>query len=163
MRLPVKEGSRIVEDWGRAWFQILDPLLTNWYLTNYLTSSSFIFLIFLYFPHKPGENRSACLHQVLMLWDEIRWLISFSKMLGIWSLLSRYWGFPDGAVVKESNAGDMASIPGSGIFLGGGNSNLLQYSCLGSLMDRGAWWLQSMGSQRVGHDLVTEHSRHRRY
>ena len=21
-------------------------------------------------------------------------------------------------------------------------------------MDRGAWWLQSMGSQRVGHDLV---------
>lgn len=29
VRLPVKEGSRIVEDWGRAWFQILDPLLTN--------------------------------------------------------------------------------------------------------------------------------------
>ena len=28
VRLPVKEGSRIVEDWGRAWFHILDPLLT---------------------------------------------------------------------------------------------------------------------------------------
>ena len=23
-------------------------------------------------------------------------------------------------------------------------------------MDRGAWWLQSMGSQRVGHNLVTK-------
>ena len=31
--------------------------------------------------------------------------------------------------------------------------NLLQYSCLGNPMDRGAWRaIQSMGSQRVGHD-----------
>ena len=33
-----------------------------------------------------------------------------------------------------------------------GNGNPLQYPCLENLMDRGAWWLQSMGSQRVGHD-----------
>ena len=31
----------------------------------------------------------------------------------------------------------------------------LQYSCLENPMDRGAWWaIQSMGSQRVGHDWV---------
>ena len=29
------------------------------------------------------------------------------------------------------------------------NGNLLQYSCLGNPMDRGAWWAtQSMGSQK---------------
>ena len=41
-------------------------------------------------------------------------------------------------------------------YLEEGNGNPLQYSCLENLLDRGAWWLQSMGSQRVGHDLATE-------
>ena len=36
--------------------------------------------------------------------------------------------------------GDMGSIPGSGRSVGGGNGNPLQYSCLGNLTDRGAWW-----------------------
>ena len=35
---------------------------------------------------------------------------------------------------------------------GEGDSNPLQYSCLENPMDRGACGLQSMGSQRVGHD-----------
>ena len=35
---------------------------------------------------------------------------------------------------------------------GEGNGNQLQYSCLENPMDRGAWGLQSMGSQSVGHD-----------
>ena len=41
-------------------------------------------------------------------------------------------GFPDGSNDKESacNTGDPGSIPGSGISLGGGNDNPLQYSCL---------------------------------
>ena len=38
-----------------------------------------------------------------------------------------------------------------------GNGNTLQYSCLGNPMDRGPFGLQSTGSQRVGHDLATEH------
>ena len=48
-------------------------------------------------------------------------------------------GFPGGSVVKNppANAGDMGSIPGSGISPGGGNGNPLQYSCLGNPMDRG--------------------------
>ena len=62
-------------------------------------------------------------------------------------------GFPDGSGGIESscNAGDMGSIPGLGRSPGGGHGNPLQYSCLENPMDGGAWWVQSMGSQRVGH------------
>ena len=54
-------------------------------------------------------------------------------------------GFPGGTVVKNlpANAGDTRDaglIPGSGRFPGEGNGNPLQYSCLESSMDRGAWW-----------------------
>ena len=37
-------------------------------------------------------------------------------------------------------AGDMGLIPGLGRSSVGGNSNPLQYFCLGNPMDRGAWW-----------------------
>ena len=52
-------------------------------------------------------------------------------------------GFPGGTVVKNlpanaGVAGDMVSIPGLGRFPGGRNGNLLQYTCLGNPMDRGA-------------------------
>ena len=51
-------------------------------------------------------------------------------------------GFCDGTAGKESacNAGEKGSIPGSGRSHGGGHGNPLQYSCLGNLVDRGAWW-----------------------
>ena len=39
-----------------------------------------------------------------------------------------------------ANAGDMGLIPGSGRSPGKGNGKLLQCSCLGHLMDRGACW-----------------------
>ena len=38
---------------------------------------------------------------------------------------------------------------------GEGNGTPLQYSWLDNPMDGGAWWLQSMGSWRVGHDWAT--------
>ena len=71
-----------------------------------------------------------------------------------------YWSivdFPGGSVVKNppANAGDVGLIPGSGRSPGDGNSNPLQYSCLGNPMDRGAWELQSMG---VPESDTTEHS-----
>ena len=49
--------------------------------------------------------------------------------------------FPGGSDDKESahKAGDVGSIPGSGISPGEGNGNPLQYSCLENSMDRGAW------------------------
>ena len=65
-------------------------------------------------------------------------------------------GFPGGSDGKEAawNVGDQGVIPGSGRSPGEGNGNPLQYSCLENSMGRGAW-LQSMGSQRVGHNWAT--------
>ena len=40
-------------------------------------------------------------------------------------------------------------IPGLGRSPGEGNGSTLQYSCLENSMDRGAWQVQSMLSQRV--------------
>ena len=52
-----------------------------------------------------------------------------------------YLGFPSGSVAKNlpANAGDIGSVPGLGKSPGEGNDNPHQYSCLGNLMDRGAW------------------------
>ena len=68
-----------------------------------------------------------------------------------------HYSFPGGSDGKESacNAGDLSSIPGSGKSPGEGNGNPLQYSCLENIMDRGAWWAKSMGSQRIRHNGVT--------
>ena len=51
--------------------------------------------------------------------------------------------FPGGSVVKNmpvnaGDAGDEDLVPRSGRFLGEGNCNPLQYSCLEKPMDRGA-------------------------
>ena len=50
-------------------------------------------------------------------------------------------GFPGGTVVKNppTYAGDVDLIPGLGRNPGEGNGNPVQYSCLGSPMDTGAW------------------------
>ena len=42
----------------------------------------------------------------------------------------------------------------------GGHGNPLQYSRPENPMDRGAWQLQSMGSQRVGHNVMTKQQQH---
>ena len=51
------------------------------------------------------------------------------------------WGFPGGSVVKKrpANAGDAGLMPGLGRYLGEGNGNPLQYSCLGNPMVREGW------------------------
>ena len=41
---------------------------------------------------------------------------------------------------QPANAGDTGSIPGSGRSPEEGNGKPLQYSCLGTSMDRGALW-----------------------
>ena len=64
-------------------------------------------------------------------------------------------GFLGGTVVKNlpANAEDVGLIPGSGRSFGEGSGNLLCYSCLGNLMNRGTRWatVRSWGSKRVGH------------
>ena len=63
-------------------------------------------------------------------------------------------GLPQWLSVKESAcnakaAGDVGSIPGLVRSPGEGHGNPLQYSCLENPMNRGAWQLQSIGSQRI--------------
>ena len=80
-----------------------------------------------FFPARPG-SRGA----LLMCWV-------LGSMFCANCLIS--WGFPGGSVVMNTpaNAGDLGSIPGWGRSPGGRNGNLLQYSCLGNPIDRGAW------------------------
>ena len=62
---------------------------------------------------------------------------------------------------SAGDTGDVGLIPESGRSAGGEQSNSLQYSCLENAMDREAWRLQSMGSQRVGpgrSDLALTHA-----
>ena len=58
---------------------------------------------------------------------------------------------------KEStcDAGDVGSISRSGRFLGKGNSNPLQYSCLENPMDRGAWQVIVHAVAKSGTQLNT--------
>ena len=69
-----------------------------------------------------------------------------------------YGDLPGNSVVKNppANARDMGSTLGLGRSPGEGNGSLLQYSCLGNLMDRGAWQARDWGHKRVRHDLATK-------
>ena len=49
------------------------------------------------------------------------------------------WRSAKESACNEGNMRNVGSIPGLGRSPGGGNGNPLQYSCLGSSMDRGAW------------------------
>ena len=51
---------------------------------------------------------------------------------------------------------DVTSLPVLGSSPGGRHGNPLEDSCLENPMDRGAWWLQSMGLHRVRHAEETE-------
>ena len=53
---------------------------------------------------------------------------------------------------NAGDARDAGPIPGLGRSPGAGNSNPLQYSCLGDPCTEEPGGLQSTGSQRVGHD-----------
>ena len=64
------------------------------------------------------------------------------------------WGFPGDSDSKESacNSGDPGLIPGSGRSPGEGNGNLLHTLALKIPWMEEPGGLQSMGSQRTGHD-----------
>ena len=73
-------------------------------------------------------------------------------------------------VVKNPSAnaevtGDIGSIPGLGMFPGGGPGNPLQYSCMGNSMDRGAWWATACAvaeSDTTAHVCMYFHKRRKR-
>ena len=70
------------------------------------------------------------------------------------TILWLYMDFPGGSDGKASvyNVGDLGSSPGLGRSPGEGNGNPLQYYCLEIPWTEEPGRLQSMGSQRVGHD-----------
>ena len=62
-------------------------------------------------------------------------------------------------MAKGPPAGDISnvgSVPGLGRCPGGGHGNPLQYFCLETPLDRGAWWATVHGVTRVRHGLVTK-------
>ena len=66
-----------------------------------------------------------------------------SSILCLYELMME--DLPGGSVVKnllpvQETQETTGLIPGSGRFPGKGNVNPLQYFCLGSPVDRGAWW-----------------------
>ena len=82
----------------------------------------------------PGEYYSAIKNEILSC--VITWINLEGVMLNA--------VVPGDAAVKNvptdlGGTRDTGLIPGSGRFSGGGNGNLLQYSCLENSMDRGVW------------------------
>ena len=68
-------------------------------------------------------------------------------------------GFPGSSVVKNLpvNVGYAGLIPGLVRSPGKGNDNPLQCPCLGSLPDRGAWWVPVHGvTKELDATLVTK-------
>ena len=68
-----------------------------------------------------------------------------------------YWGFPCGASRKEptcqsGDIRDMGLIPGLERSIGAGNGSPLQYSCQENHLTEDPGSLQSIRSQRVGHN-----------
>ena len=72
-------------------------------------------------------------------------------------------GFPGGSAVKNSAAnaedsGGTGAISGPGRPPGVGDSNLLQYSCLGDPMDRGTWWATAYAAKSWTHTHTHTHT-----
>ena len=72
-------------------------------------------------------------------------------------------GFPGGSVVNNSPAnagdtGDVGLIPGRGRSPGGGNDNPLQYSCLETPMDGGAWQATVPGVAKSQTQMYDRHT-----
>ena len=65
---------------------------------------------------------------------------SFERKLFVFHYV--FLNVPGGSAVNNlpANAGDVDLIPGSGRPSVEGSDNPLQYSCLGSPVDRGPWW-----------------------
>ena len=69
-------------------------------------------------------------------------------------------GLPCSSVGKESacSAGDLDLIPALGRSPGEGNGNLLQHSCLGNPLDRGAWGATVYGVTKSSTWLNVHHA-----
>ena len=99
---------------------------------------------------------SVLLGQLLHFHTKIH-TYTIDKFINGWHDDDSLFGFSGGSdsIKFAFNAGDLGLIPGMGKSPGEGNGNPCQYSCLENSMGRGAGRLQSMGSQTVVHEWVT--------
>ena len=93
----------------------------------------------------PGTSLCSDLHLVAMALGPQQLSRSRPALLCFTEEPQAQKGFPGGTSGKDpsASAGDMRDaglIPGLGRSPGGGHGSPLQYFCLGSPMDRGAWW-----------------------
>ena len=97
----------------------------NWKLS--ITRMTYFYIIHpVYMNGLPSVSEDQCSYHLTITW------------LRAWH--SDHW-HPRQLSGKElpANTSDASLIPGSGKSTGGGNGNAIQYSCLESPMDRGAW------------------------
>ena len=93
-------------------------------------------------------------------WGSVSNWVSFGLRVTLW----KHKLFTGGSAIKNPSAtADVGSVPGSGRSTGEGNSNPLQFSCMGNPVDRGAWQNWSPWSlkdldttQRLKHNKVWE-------
>ena len=120
---------------------------------NFILSYLHVTIYGLHFKvHRPSYLAKVIL-SIMDLILEWVWLISYSPQA--------FLGRPS----SSRDAGDTGLIPGSGRSPEEENGNPLQYSCLKSLMDRGAWWaiVYRVAKSQTLQSLHTQHqasSRH---
>ena len=75
-------------------------------------------------------------------------------------MISKVVGLPRWLSGKESscNEGNVGSVPRSGRSPGGGNDNPLQYSCLETPMDGGAWQATVPGVAKSQTQMYDRHT-----
>ena len=153
-------NSHSVDQCGLFFFQgLIQNILLNTTCRNGSRCSSFhiqvinqnvsLLLLFLQIVH--------CRTTIVRMFAQL-----LMKIIFFFLLLKEVEGFPGVSAVKKkqkkktspANPGGVGSIPGSERSPGGGNSNSLQYSCLGSPLDRVGHspWCR----KKVGQDLGTK-------
>ena len=102
--------------------------------------------VFALWKKNPNRNSLFCLHMFLTYFLSIFSVFSsFRRHISIhYSLLKSFSG---GSAVNNppGHAGEAGSISGWGRSPREGNGYPFQYSCLGDIMDRGAWWAKVHG------------------
>ena len=104
------------------------------------------------FPHSLPYNKAGR-HFYLQPRGE-QWKLSMQPAEA--SLVAQLVNNPSALQETACNAGDLGSIHGLGRSPGEGNGNPLQFSCLGSPMDRGDCQVTGHGVTRIGHHWATE-------
>ena len=98
-------------------------------------------------PPSPTYRPTSILSPVVHSCSQLSWAEKDGKTQNNMQQCTLQRGLPGGSVIEKppAHAGDAGSSPGLGRAPGEGNGNPLQYSCLGNLMDRGAWWATVLG------------------